>query len=182
MRSAEDQMILKDFQEPESRNRALAQLIEKYQKRLYWHIRKIVIAHEDTDDVLQNTFIKVWRALENFKGDSALYTWIYRVATNEALNFLRDKNKRNTTSLHPIEFLLAEQLESDRFFSGDAIQLKLQKAILSLPEKQRLVFNMRYFDETSYEVMSEILETSVGALKASYHIAAKKVEELLMKD
>jgi len=182
MEAVDDQSILNDFAQAGTRDLALSQLISKYQKRLYWHIRKIVISHDDTDDVLQNTFIKIWKGLENFKADSALYTWIYRIATNEALSFLREKSKRHTTSLHPIEYQLAHSLESDRYFSGDAIQLKLQKAILSLPEKQRLVFNMRYYDETPYEQMSEILETSVGALKASYHIAAKKVEELLLKD
>lgn len=182
MNSAEDQIILDDFAKAETRDLALTKLIDKYQKRLYWHIRKIVISHEDADDVLQNTFIKIWRGLDNFKAESALYTWIYRIATNEALSFLREKSKRNTTSLHPIEYQLVQSLESDRYFSGDAIQLKLQEAILSLPEKQRLVFNMRYYDETPYEVMSGILDTSVGALKASYHIAAKKVEESLLKD
>jgi RNA polymerase sigma-70 factor (ECF subfamily) len=147
---------------------------------LYWHIRKIVIGHDDTDDVLQNTFIKVWKGLESFKGESRLYTWMYRIATNEALSLLRQKQRQRTSSIHPIEYELSRQLESDEYFTGDEIQLKLQQAILTLPEKQRLVFNMRYYDETPYEEMSEILETSVGALKASYHIAAKKIEELLV--
>ncbi|MBK9283415.1 MAG: RNA polymerase sigma factor [Sphingobacteriaceae bacterium] len=152
----------------------------KYQKPLYWHIRKIVIDHDDADDVLQNTFIKVWKGLENFREESQLYTWMYRIATNESLTHLRQKQKSNTTSLHPIEYQLSKNLESDQYFKGDAIQLKLQQAILTLPEKQRIVFNMRYYDETPYEKMSEILETSVGALKASYHIAAKKIEEYLI--
>jgi RNA polymerase sigma-70 factor (ECF subfamily) len=147
---------------------------------LYWHIRKIVIDHDDTDDVLQNTFIKIWKGLEGFKGDSQLYTWLYRIATNEALTFLRQKQKQNTTSLHPIEYSLSKSLESDVYFKGDAIQLKLQQAILTLPEKQRIVFNLRYFDEMPYEQMSEVLETSVGALKASYHLAAKKIENHLL--
>jgi RNA polymerase sigma-70 factor (ECF subfamily) len=180
--NTEDTVILKLYSDAQTRNAALTQLMDKYQKRLYWHIRKIVLSHDDADDVLQNTFIKVWRGLENFKAESSLYTWIYRIATNESLTFLRDKTRRNTTSIHPIEYELAHNLESDEYFTGDAIQLKLQKAILSLPEKQRLVFNMRYYDEMPYEQMSEILETSVGALKASYHIAAKKVEEMLVKD
>jgi len=139
-----------------------------------------VISHDDSDDVLQNTFIKIWKGLENFKEESQLYTWIYRIATNEALTHLRQKRKKNTTSIHPIEYELSKNLESDNYFSGDEIQLKLQQAILTLPEKQRLVFNMRYYDETPYEEMSQILETSVGALKASYHIAAKKIEEILV--
>lgn len=140
----------------------------------------MVIDHDDADDVLQNTFIKIWKGLENFKEESQLFTWLYRIATNEALTFLRQKQKLNTTSLHPIEYQLSKSLESDEFFKGDAIQLKLQQAILTLPEKQRVVFNMRYYDEMPYEQMSDILETSVGALKASYHHAAKKIEEYLL--
>jgi RNA polymerase sigma factor (sigma-70 family) len=176
----EDKVILGLFRDEKTRNTALTHLIAKYQQRLYWHIRKIVISHDDSDDVLQNTFIKVWKGLENFKEESQLYTWIYRIATNESLTLLRQKQKKNTTSIHPIEYELSKNLESDNYFSGDEIQLKLQQAILTLPEKQRIVFNMRYYDETPYEEMSEILETSVGALKASYHIAAKKIEEILV--
>jgi RNA polymerase sigma-70 factor, ECF subfamily len=139
-----------------------------------------VISHDDTDDVLQNTFIKIWKGLSNFKEESALFTWMYRIATNESLTFLKQKQGRNTTSIHPIEYHLSKSLESDQYFKGDEIQLKLQQAILTLPEKQRLVFNMRYYDEMPYEEMSGILGTSVGALKASYHIAAKKIEEILV--
>ena len=180
MAHVEDHIILQLFRDQNTRNEALGQLIAKYQQRLYWHIRKIVISHDDSDDVLQNTFIKIWKGLENFKEESQLYTWIYRIATNEALTLLRQKQRRNTTSIHPIEYELSKNLESDEYFTGDEIQLKLQQAILTLPEKQRLVFNMRYYDETPYEEMSQILETSVGALKASYHIAAKKIEEFLL--
>ena len=180
MAHVEDHIILQLFRDQNTRNEALAQLIAKYQKRLYWHIRKIVISHDDSDDVLQNTFIKIWKGLENFKEESQLYTWIYRIGTNEALTLLKQKQRRNTTSIHPIEYELSKNLESDEYFTGDEIQLKLQQAILTLPEKQRLVFNMRYYDETPYEEMSQILETSVGALKASYHIAAKKIEEFLL--
>ncbi len=168
------------YKEESSRNMALHHLIEKYQQKLYWQIRKIVIDHDDADDVMQNSFIKIWKGLENFKEESQLYTWLFRIATNESLTFLRQKQKRNTTSLHPIEYQLSKSLESDEFFQGDEIQLKLQQAILTLPEKQRIVFNMRYYDETPYEQMSEVLETSVGALKSSYHIAAKKIEEFLL--
>lgn len=176
----EDKAILELFRDENSRNTALGHLITKYQKRLYWHIRKIVISHEDSDDVLQNTFIKIWKSLEGFKEESQLFTWIYRIATNEALSHLRQKQRMRTDSIHPIEYELGKNLESDTYFTGDEIQLKLQQAILTLPEKQRIVFNMRYYDEMPYEQMSDILETSVGALKASYHIAAKKIEEFLV--
>ena len=154
-------------------------IVKKYQKRLYWHIRKIALDHDDTDDILQNTFIKAWKALDNFKEESQLFTWLYRIATNEALGFLRQKKRVSIESIHPIENQLSKNLESDPYFTGDALQLKLQQAILTLPEKQRLVFNMRYYDEMPYEEMSRVLETSVGALKSSFHIAAKKVEEYL---
>lgn len=177
-----DEQILELFKEESSRNKALELLIDNYQQKLYWHIRKIVISHDDSDDVLQNTYIKIWKGLENFKGESALFTWLYRIATNESLTFLKQKQKRNTVSLHPIEYQLSKELESDKYFKGDEIQMKLQQAILTLPEKQRIVFNMRYFDEMPYEKMSEILETSVGALKASYHLAAGKVEDFLKQD
>jgi len=175
-----DKEILDLYREESSRNTALQHLIEKYQQKLYWQIRKIVIDHDDSDDVLQNSFIKIWKGLENFKEEAQLFTWLYRIATNEALTFLRQKQKRNTTSIHPIEYQLSKSIESDEYFKGDEIQLKLQQAILTLPEKQRIVFNMRYYDEMPYEKMSEVLETSVGALKASYHHAAKKVEEFLL--
>lgn len=161
------------------RDRVYEIIVKKYQKKLYWHVRKIVIDHDDADDVLQNTFIKAWKALEGFKEEAQLYTWLYRIATNEALGFLRQKQRMNTTSLHPIEYQLSKSLESDVYFKGDAIQLKLQQAILALPEKQRIVFNLRYYDEMPYEQMAEVLETSVGALKASFHHAAKKVEDFL---
>jgi RNA polymerase sigma-70 factor (ECF subfamily) len=176
----DDHDIIELFRDESTRNGALEKLIARYQQRLYWHIRKIVIDHDDADDVLQNTFIKTWKALAGFKGESRLYTWIYRIATNEALTFLRQKKRMNTSSIHPIEHELSRNLESDVYFRGDEIQLRLQQAILSLPEKQRLVFNMRYYDEMPYETMAEVLETSVGALKASYHIAAKKIEQMLV--
>ncbi len=176
-----DEELLIQFRNESSRNFAFSLILKKYQKKLYWHIRKIVIDHDDTDDVLQETFIKTWKGLDNFKEESQLYTWLYRVATNEALGFLRKKSRANTLSIHPIEYQLSKSLESDNYFKGDEIQMKLQQAILTLPEKQRIVFNMRYFDEMPYEQMSEVLETSVGALKASYHHAAKKIEEFLLE-
>ncbi len=176
-----DKELLEQFRNESSMNYAFTLIVSKYQQKLYWHIRKIVIDHDDTDDVLQNTFIKAWKGLTNFKEESQLYTWLYRIATNEALGFLRQKQKMNTTSIHPIEHQLSKSLESDGYFKGDDIQLKLQQAILTLPEKQRIVFNLRYYEEMPYEKMSEVLETSVGALKASYHHAAKKVEEFLLE-
>ena len=180
MAQIDDKTILSLFRDEKTRNSALTHLISKYQQRLYWHIRKIVISHDDSDDVLQNTFIKIWKGLTNFKEESQLYTWMYRIATNEALSLLKQKQRMNTSSIHPIEYQLSKSLESDVYFKGDEIQLKLQQAILTLPEKQRIVFNMRYYDEMPYEEMAEVLETSVGALKASYHIAAKKIEEILV--
>ena len=177
-----DNEILTLFKDESTRNMAFHHLIQKYQKKLYWHIRKIVINHDDTDDILQNTFIKVWKNLEAFKAEAELYTWLYRIATNESLSFLKQKKRANFLSIHSIEYQLAKSLESDIYFQGDQIQLKLQKAILTLPEKQRIVFNLRYYDEMPYEQMSQILETSVGALKASYHIAAKKIEKYLISN
>ncbi len=154
-------------------------IVNQYKERLYWHIRKIVIIHEDADDVLQNTFVKVWRYLENFKQDSKIYTWLFRIATNESITFINNKKKKEEDSFQNYEDYLSQNLESDEYFEGDNIQLILQKAILKLPEKQRIVFNMKYFDEMKYDEISEITETSVGALKSSYHHAVKKIEEFI---
>lgn len=150
-----------------------------YKERLYWHIRNIVKSHDDTDDVLQNTFIKIYRYIDNFKGDSKLYTWMYRIATNEALTFLSKQAKRKSITDEELQTSLIENLESDVYFEGDEITRKLQEAIATLPEKQRLVFNMRYFQELKYSDIAEITETSEGSLKASYHLASKKIEEYL---
>jgi RNA polymerase sigma-70 factor (ECF subfamily) len=146
---------------------------------LYWHIRKILIDHDDTNDVLQNVFIKVWRNLQGFKGESQLYTWLYRIATNESITFLNQKKRRAGVPLDEGSSFLGVSLQSDALFKGDEIQAKLQKAILTLPDKQRIVFNMKYFDNMKYEEMSRVLETSVGALKASFHHAVKKIETYL---
>lgn len=154
-------------------------LLEQYQKPLYFHIRNIVLNHDDADDVLQNTFIKVFSNVKNFKGDSKLYSWMYRIATNEALTYLQQKAKKSGISNEELQNKSINNLESDVYFEGDEIQLKLQKAIAILPEKQQLVFKMKYFEEMKYEEMSQVLDTSVGALKASYHIASKKIEEFL---
>lgn len=174
-----DRNIIEQLQDAATKDAAFQELVRTYQERLYWHIRKIVISHEDTDDVLQNTFLKVWKNIHNFREESSLFTWLYRIATNESISHLNAKKRRNIFSTNETSDFLMENLTSDPYFSGDEIQMKLQEAILRLPEKQRLVFNMRYYDELKYEDMSKILDTSVGALKASYHHAVKKVEDYL---
>ena len=178
----DDRQIIDEIGTPGKEEIAFNQLVLKYQERLYWHIRKIVISHDDADDVLQNTLMKTWRSLSGFRADSSLFTWLYRIATNEALTFIKQKKKRAFAPWVDVEQKMSDQLVSDPWFNGDEIQLKLQQAILKLPEKQRIVFNMKYFDELKYEEMSEILETSVGALKASYHHAVKKIESMLETD
>ncbi|MCB9191804.1 MAG: RNA polymerase sigma factor [Flavobacteriales bacterium] len=176
MAEANDKELIREFRDPKSRNFAFSKLVNTYQERLYWHIRRIVIDHDDADDVLQNTFIKVFKNLNNFREDSQLFTWLYRIATNESISFLKKQRKHIFVSMDDVAHSLSSKLEADPQLSGDAIQLKLQQAILKLPNKQRLVFNMKYFEEMKYEEMSEILGTSVGALKASYHHAVKKIE------
>ena len=177
-----DSELVKIFHDPQKKEYAFNLIVQRYQERLYWHVRKILVDHDDTDDTLQEVFLKVWRNLESFRDESSLFTWMYRIATNEALTFLRRKKRRSILSLTSVEHQLSESLESDEYFNGDAIQKKLQKAVLSLPEKQRLVFNMKYFDEMKYDEIAEILETSVGSLKASYHHAVKKIENYLSVD
>lgn len=179
MTEVSDKKLLEQFRDPTSRNLAFSQLVNAYQERLYWHIRRIVIDHDDTDDVLQNTFIKAFNHLDGFREDSQLFTWLYRIATNEALTFLKKKRKNIFVSLDDVSHSLVSKLESDPELNGDEIQLKLQKAILSLPTKQRLVFNMKYFEELKYEEIAEVTGTSVGALKASYHHAVKKIEAFI---
>lgn len=171
-----DTEILQIFRQEKQREKAFNLIVEKYQQRIYWHIRKLVIRHEDTDDILQEVFLKVWNKLDSFREDAQLYTWLYRIATNESLSFLRKNKNRNHLSWEDYKNKLGEQMQDDIYFEGDEIELKLQKAILNLPEKQRLVFNMKYFEEMKYEEISEIMETSVGALKASYHHAVKKIK------
>ena len=165
-----------------SKELAFKTLVKRYKERLYWHIRKIVITHDDADDVLQNTFIKIFRNIDKFKGDSKLYTWMYRIATNESITFLNSKARRNQVSNETLNENALNSLVADVYFEGDEIQLKLQKAISQLPRIQQLVFNMRYFDDIKYKDMSSILETSEGALKASYHIAVKKIKTYLQAD
>ncbi len=178
----EDRELLDKFSDPHSRNFAFNLLVRKYQQKTYWHIRRLVVDHDDADDLVQETFIKVWHNLDRFKEGSSLFTWIYRIATNECLTFLAKKRKRFFVPIVDVEAQLSDKLEHPGTFTGDEIQLKLQKAILTLPEKQRLVFNMKYYDDLKYEEMSEIVGTSVGALKASYHLAVKKIEDFLNKD
>lgn len=175
----EDKELLEKFREESSRQYAFNLLITKYQQRIYWHIRKMVIDHDDANDLTQDCFIKVWHHLEDFRSDSQLYTWIYKIATNECLNFLNKKRKRFFLPINDVEKELEQKLSSSDMIEGDEIQMKLQKALLKLPEKQRLVFNMKYYDDLKYEEISEIIGTSVGALKASYHLAVKKIEEYL---
>lgn len=175
----EERELISRLKQTDTRDFAFGQLVKIYQERLYWHIRKILLNHDDTDDVLQNTFMKAWRNIENFREESSIYTWLYRIATNEAITFLNSRKRKSLVPLNDIKEFLLENLTSDPYFDGDELQLKLQKAIIQLPEKQRLVFNMKYFDKLKYEEMSEILDTSVGALKASFHHASKKIEEFI---
>ena len=178
----DDQELLLSFKDPATRERAFTGIIKKYQEKLYWHIRRMIIDHDDTNDVLQNMFIKVWKGLENFREDSQLYTWLYRIATNESLTFLSAQKKRNSVSLSDVENGLSNKLKSDTHFDANKLEWKLQLGIQNLPEKQRLVFNLRYYDEMPYEEMSRVLDTSEGALKASYHHAAKKIEEFILNN
>ena len=160
-------------------SKAFEVLIDLYKERLYWHIRRIVLNHNDADDVLQNTFIKVFRSIDGFKGESKLFSWIYRIGTNEALTFIKVKSKKLGLGMDEVQERMVNNLEADVYFEGDEIQLKLQQALATLPEKQKLVFTMKYFDEMKYDEISAILDTSVGALKASYHLAVKKIESYL---
>lgn len=174
----ESEFILR-LKDPKSKEAAFRELLQLYKERLYWHIRKIVIRHDDADDVLQNTFIKVHRSIDKFKGESKLFSWLYRIATNESITHINKNAKRLQISNEEQKSNAINNLTTDVYFEGDEIQLKLQKAIASLPEKQQIVFNMKYFDNIKYKDMADILKTSEGALKASYHIAVKKIETYL---
>lgn len=175
----DDRALLALYRQPDTRERGFTAIIQKYQERLYWHIRRLVIDHEDANDVLQNVFIKVWKNLEGFREDAQLFTWLYKIATNECLTFLEQQKRKSAVSLSDVETGLSNKLRADSQFDANKLEWKLQKAILSLPEKQRVVFNLRYYDEMPYEEMSRVLETSEGALKASYHHAVKKIEEFI---
>lgn len=175
----DEKVFIAQLLHPETQQAAFRQLLSQYSRPLYSHIRNIVLNHDDADDVLQNTFIKVFSNLKNFKGDSKLFSWMYRIATNEALTFISQKAKKGGTTSAEIQDKAIQNLEADSYFEGDALQVKLQKAIAELPDKQQLVLKMKYFEELKYEEISEILGTSVGALKASYHHAVKKIEEYI---
>jgi RNA polymerase sigma-70 factor (ECF subfamily) len=175
----EEKLFLEALINPKTQNTAFKQLVQRFQKPLYFHIRNMVLNHDDADDVLQNTFVKVFSNIEKFKGDSKLYSWMYRIATNESLTFIDQRAKKQGISNVELQQKAILSLESDVYFEGNEIQLKLQKAIATLPEKQQLVFKMKYFEEMKYENMSEILDTSVGGLKANYHHAVKKIEAYL---
>lgn len=171
----DEKQLVADLQTPAKAHAAFDTLMRTYGEQLYWQIRKMVQNHDDANDLLQNSFIKAWKNIHNFRGDARLSTWLYKIAVNESINFLNKERQRMGITEDGDDSLLLQNVESDEYFDGDALQLELQKAIMQLPEKQRLVFNMRYYDEMKYEDMSEILGTSVGALKASYHHAVKKI-------
>lgn len=177
-----DQELIEKLSNEETRNYGFNLLVREYQERIYWHVRKMVIDHEDADDLVQEVFVKVWKNLDKFRQDSALYTWIYRIATNECLNFLKKKRNKFFLPIGDVAEELITKIDDGGQISGDEIQLKLQKALLKLPDKQRLVFNMKYFEEMKFDEISEITKTSVGALKASYHHAVKKIEQNLKND
>ena len=172
-----EEELVQQLNQPNHRAGAFSVIVRAYQERLYWHIRKMVLSHEDANDVLQNTFMKAWNGLDGFRGESQISTWLYRIATNETLTFLTNRRMRSQSPIDDVDEALLQNLKADTYFNGNEIQLKLQKAILTLPEKQRLVFNMKYFDDVTYDQMESILGTSVGALKASYHFAVKKIEK-----
>jgi RNA polymerase sigma factor (sigma-70 family) len=176
----DDKELLRQFHDPATKESGYTRIIKKYQEKLYWHVRRLVVDHEDANDVLQNMFIKVWNGLANFREDSQLYTWLYRIATNESLSFLEQQKKRSSISLSDDDNNIGNRLQADKHFDANKLEWKLQVAIQQLPEKQRVVFNLRYYDEMPYEKMSQVLETSEGALKASYHHAVKKIEDFIL--
>jgi RNA polymerase sigma factor (sigma-70 family) len=175
-----DSELLEAFRNPDTKEQAFTSIIRKYQEKLYWHIRRMVVEHEDANDVLQNVFIRVWNGLANFREDAQLYTWLYRIATNESLSFLEQQKKRAAVSFGDVEEGLSNKIKADKHFDANKLEWKLQLAIQQLPEKQRAVFTLRYYDEMPYEEMSRVLETSEGALKASYHHAVKKIEDFIL--
>jgi RNA polymerase sigma-70 factor (ECF subfamily) len=175
----DEEKLLEELRNPLTSRKAFARLVSEYSERLYWQIRKMVLSHDDANDILQDVFIKAWSNVENFRGEAKFTTWLYRIAINESITFLNKKRIQNNVSIDDGDTFLLNVLESDTYFDGDMAQTQLQKAILTLPDKQRLVFQMKYFEEMKYEDMSDILGTSVGALKASYHHAVKKIEKIL---
>ena len=174
-----DQELLKLLLSDKTKEKGFSILVGTYKERLYWHIRNMVKSHDDADDVLQNTFVKIFKNLSHFKGESKLYSWMYRIATNEAITFINRRSRFMQISNEEVLELAVNNLEADPYFEGDAASLKLQKAVATLPERQQLVFSMKYFQEMKYKDISDILDTSEGALKASYHLAVKKIEAYL---
>lgn len=175
----EEKELLTALRDKNKKDEAFRKLVRQYKERLYWQIRNMVIDHDDTDDILQNTFIKIYRNIDSFKGESKLHTWMYRIAANESITFLNKQAKQKHISIENIKSEAVQKLESDIYFEGDAFQRHFQKAIATLPERQQLIFTMKYFSEHTFEELSEILETSVGGLKSSYHIAVKKIKEFI---
>ena len=171
-----DSELVSQLKNPKTQEQAFRTLMTQYKERLYWHIRRMVLSHDDTDDILQNTFIKVFRNIDKFNQESKLYSWMYRIATNEAITFINKEAKKRNVSIADVQHKMVGTLNNDVHYSGNEIQLLLQKAIMSLPQKQQLVFNMKYYDEMKYQDISEVLGTTVGALKASYFHAVKKIE------
>lgn len=178
----DDHMLVASFKNEQLREASFTQLVRKYQERLYWHIRRMVVVHEDANDILQNVFIKVWKNLGSFREEANLYTWLYRIGTNETLTWMEQQKRHTAVSISDDETIFADRLHAQKDFDPGKIEWKLQQAILSLPHKQRIVFNLRYYDEMPYEEMAEVLGTSVGALKASYHHAVKKVEAFVVSN
>ena len=174
--------LLAQFKNEATKERAFTAILKKYQEKLYWHIRRMVVEHEDANDVLQNMFIKAWKGLQNFREDSQLYTWLYRIATNESLSFLEQQKRRSTISMSDEDTGMSNKLKADDNFDGNKAEWKLQMAVQKLPEKQTAVFNLRYYEEMPYNEMSKVLDTSEGALKASYHHAVKKIEEYILNN
>lgn len=179
----DEKKLIEQLQDPKTASAAFDTLMRSYGEPVYWQIRKLVVRHEDADDILQNVFLKAWNNLQNFRGDAKLSTWLFKIAINESINFLNKERIRNQLNVEDgDDSYLLNNIEADEYFDGDELQAELLKAVAKLPEKQRLVFNMRYFDEMKYEDISEILGTSVGALKASYHHAVKKIEEIFSEN
>ena len=177
-----EELIIQKIRNEETRTYGFNLLVREYQERVYWHVRKMVIDHDDADDLVQEIFVKVWKNIDAFREDAKLYTWIYRIATNECLTFLKKKKRKYFIPINDVGKELSEKIEEDVTLSGDEVQLKLQKALLTLPDKQRVVFNMKYFDDMKFSEIAEVTGTSVGALKASYHHAVKKIEEFITGD
>jgi len=182
MQQFNEEELMIQLRDPSKQRDAFTRIVNLFSEKLYWQIRKMVLDHEDANDILQNTFLKAWTNLDGFRGESKISTWMHKIAVNECITFLNKQRSMNNVPLDDTDVYLLDTLRADDYFDGDELDMKLQKAVLSLPEKQRIVFNMKYYDDMKYEDMSEVLGTSVGALKASYHHAVKKIEAFLTDD